>query len=269
LLTDLSQSSAAQVQLRAAIALLTSALGNQHALLAEARADLGRSLADSGRYAEAETELKIAQELGTRWAPPDTWTAVRPRFFTALMQLQKDEPAKAEIILADIVAYSDSNKEAYYQRHKESPQLTDSTGPVRQALGEAYARQGKLVEAIAALQGAIKLGELAEGPLHPTVISTRLALAEVLLAQRRDSEAQNLLVSIPATELTKLPPVHPILGQWHRVDGLLALRQNNTAEARKSLNNVLEIYRALYGAKHWRTIRANQELLLTASKDAS
>jgi len=269
ILTDLSESSAAQVQLRAAVAQLTDALGSQHELVAEARADLGRALADAGGYTEAETELKVAQEVATRWAPPDTWTAVRPRFFTALMELQQDEPAKAEHILADMAGYADSLTAAYIQRHQELPMETDSSGPIRQALGEAYARQGKLTEAIITLQRAIKLEELADGPRHPTVLSARLALAEALLAEHRDVDAQVLLVSIPPSDLAKLPPVHPIVAQWNRVNGLIAMRSNGMAAARKSLRAAADIYQAIYGTKHWRVVRANQELLLTAGKEHS
>jgi serine/threonine protein kinase/DNA-binding winged helix-turn-helix (wHTH) protein/Flp pilus assembly protein TadD len=267
LLTDLSDAGAAETHLRAAVAQLTSVLGNQHALVAEARADLGRSLAESGRYAEAEAEFKVAQELGIRWAPPDTWTVVRPRYFTALMQLQQDEPAKAEPILGEIVAYDDSLNAAYYERHKGLPSEPDSSGPVRQALGEAYARQGNLVAAITTLQKAVELTELAEGPQHPNVYSARLALAEALLAQRRDVEANRLLASVPMIELSGLPAVHPIAAQWHRVSGLLALIHNDRVEARESLIAVLQIYRALYGAKNWRTVRATEELLLTNGKN--
>jgi serine/threonine protein kinase/DNA-binding winged helix-turn-helix (wHTH) protein/Flp pilus assembly protein TadD len=267
LLTDLAESRAAEAHFRTAIARLTTTLGDQHELVAEARADLGRSLADAGRYAEAEAELNVAQELGTRWAPPDTWTVVRPRYYTALMELQQDEPAKAERILAEIVAYDDSLNAAYYERHKGLPSEPDSSGPMRQALGEAYARQGKLAAAIATLQKAVELTELAEGPQHPTVLSARLAQAEVLLAQRRDVEAQRLLASISISQLSAFPAVHPIVAQWDRVNGLLALRQNKTTEARKSLGAVFAIYQSLYGAKHWRTVRANEELLLAADKD--
>jgi DNA-binding winged helix-turn-helix (wHTH) protein/tetratricopeptide (TPR) repeat protein len=269
LLTDLSETSAAEAHLRAAVAQLTSALGDQHASVAEARADLGRSLADSGRYAEAEAEFKVAQELGIRWAPPDTWTVVRPRYFTALMHLQQDEPAEAEPILAQIVAYDDSLNAAYYERHKGLPSEPDSSGPVRQALGEAYARQGKLVAATASLLKAVELTELAEGPQHPNVFSARLALAEALLAQRRDAEAQHLLASVPMTKLSGLPAVHPIAAQWHRVSGLLALTHNDRVEARKSLTAVHKIYQSLYGPKHWRTVRASTELSLIDRTDVS
>jgi DNA-binding winged helix-turn-helix (wHTH) protein len=266
ILTDLSETSAAQVQLRAAVAQLTSALGDKHELVAEARADLGRALADAGGYGEAATELKVAADLATRWAPPDTWTAVRPRYFTALMELQQDEPAKAEYILADMVGYADSLTAAYIQKHQELPVETDASGPIRQALGEAYARQGKLADATTTLQRAVQLETLADGAQHPTVLSARLTLAEALIAGRRDEDARDLLVSISPGELAKLPAVHPIAAQWNRVNGLLAMRHNDMAAAQKSLRTAFEIYQAIYGTKHWRVVRAKQELSLTGRK---
>ena len=214
-----------------------------------------------------QEELNAAQTLATQWAPPDTWTVVRPRFFTALMQLQQDEPAEAERILAEIVAYDDSLNAAYYERHKNLPLEPDSSGPVRHALGEAYGRQGKLVAAITTLEKAVELTELAEGGGHPAVLSARLALVEVLLAAHRDVDAQHVLAFISIAQLSALPAVHPIVAQWDRVNGILALRQNNTTEARKSLRAAFEIYQRIYGAKHWRTTRAKEELLLTGNED--
>lgn len=269
ILTDLSESSAAETQLRQAVAQLTTALGEKHELVAEARADLGKALADSGQYAQAEAELKVAQDLGVRWAPPDTWTVVRPRYFAALMQLQQDKPAEAELVLAEIVAYDDSLNAAYYERHKGLPLEPDSSGPVRQALGEAYARQGKLVAATLTLQKAVELTELAEGPQHPNTFSARLSLAEALLAQRRGGEAQQLLAAVPMTALNRLPKVHPITAQWHRVSGLLALAHNDKVKARNSLTAVFEIYQSLYGPKHWRSVRARTELSLIDRADVS
>jgi serine/threonine protein kinase/DNA-binding winged helix-turn-helix (wHTH) protein len=262
LLTDLGESGAAQAHLSTAVAQLTTAFGEEHALVADAEAELGRSLADSGQYARAEAELKVSQTLGTRWAPPDTWTVVKPRFYTALLDLQRDEPAEAEKILTDIVRYADSLETVYLQAHKDLPQVVDSTGPVRVALGEAYARQGKMVDATAALQKALAISELAEGPQHPLVLSARLSLIEVMLADHRDADATAALASIAASSIHELPAVHPIVAQWNRVNGILSLRHNDIAQARRYLNSTLEVYRALYGTMHWRVIRARQELLL-------
>jgi tetratricopeptide (TPR) repeat protein len=269
LLIDLSESNEAQVQLRNAIAQLTRAFSEKHELVAEARAELGRALAASGRYAEAQAELNVAAELGMRWAPPDTWTAVRPRFYMALMLLQEDDAAKAEHILADIVNYADSLKSAYMEKHKDLPIETDSSWPVRQALGEAYARTGKLAEAIATLQVAVKLGELADGPEHSSVLSARLDLAEALIADHREAAARDMVAAISPAELAKLPAVHPILAQWNLVKGLLAMRQEDMSDARRSLQTASEIYQSLYGATNWHAVRSKRELLLTTGREVS
>ncbi len=99
LLIDVARATQAQRQLRSAIGLLTSSVGEKHLLVAESHAMLGRALAESGRYSEAVTEFEKAEELATQWAPPDTWTAVRPRYFRALLKLRQDEPAVAAEIL--------------------------------------------------------------------------------------------------------------------------------------------------------------------------
>jgi eukaryotic-like serine/threonine-protein kinase len=260
LLSDLSRSAEAQTHLRAAVELLGSSLGERHALVSESRAALGRSLGDTGRFSEATAELGKAQELAAQWAPPDTWTVVRPRFFSALLALHQDQPAAAERILAEIVGYEDEHKVAYLEAHDGEEVELDHTGPVRQALGEAYAREGKMAEAIAILRRAVAVGERADGLFHPTVISARLSLAECLLFIGSDSEAQELLASAPASALADLPPLHPIFAQRHRALGLLSGRQSAFPEARASLSAALDIYRALYGPSHWRVLRAHQEL---------
>jgi hypothetical protein len=137
----------------------------------------------------------------------------------------------------------------------------DHTGSVRRALGEALARQGKSVEAIAALQRAIAVGERADGPKHPAVIASRLSLVECLLAAQHDTEARTVLATTPTSALADLPTVHPIVAQWDRVTGLLAQRDHETAAARAWLGKSYEMYKALYGPRDWRTLRADEERL--------
>jgi eukaryotic-like serine/threonine-protein kinase len=260
MLTDLAKPLEARKHLAVAIDQLTSTLGQEHGLVAEARAALGRSLADSGLHSEADAELKKAQQLATQWAKAESWTEIRPRYFRALLHLQQDKPEQAEPVLAELVDYEDEHQAAYLEAHKESGAELDHTGAMRQALGEAYARQGKIPQAIATLQRAVAVGESADGPQHPVVISTRLSLAECLIAAGRDEEARSSFDAVALPELSKLPAVHPVIAQWNRVSGLLAQRQNKMADSRKSLRTSFEIYQALYGPKHWRTVRVHAEL---------
>jgi serine/threonine protein kinase/DNA-binding winged helix-turn-helix (wHTH) protein len=259
-LIDLAAPLEAQTHLHAAIDQLSPRLGARNVLVAEARTALGHALSESGAYSEARNELDEAQELVSSWAVAGSWTAIRPQFFTGLLLLHQDRPVQAEPFLTPILNYEDDNKATYLEAHKDSEAELDHTGAVRQALGEAYAREGRLTEAIATLKTAVAVSERADGSQHPAVTSTRLSLIECLLAAGHEGEAKSELTRVPQAVLADLPAVHPILAQWYRVEGLLALAQNALPDARKSLTVVLDIDQRLYGPNHWRTVRARHEL---------
>ncbi len=262
LLTDLARPVDAERHLRAAIGDLTSSLGERHVSVVDSRSALGRALADEGRFSEADGELRKAHELALQWEPPESWTEVRPRFFTALMFLHQDRPGRAEPLLADIVRYEDENEAAYLNTHPAVPPELDHTGPVRQALGEAYLREGRPSNAVETLQRAVAVSERAAGAKHPAVLSAQLSLAEALIAAGRINDAQQEVALIHADALTEVPAIHPIRGQWHRVKGLLELAARRFVGARESLGNALNIYQALYGPADWRVVRAREDLRL-------
>src|SRR3984893_9796586 len=194
-LTDLARSADAVVHLRRAIEILTREIGAMHANVAEARAALGRSLADTGQFDDAKEQVDKAQELAAGSFPLDTGTAARTRYFRALLFLQMDAPEKAEPLLAQIVASQDAHSAAGLKPRTGSVPEVDRTGPVRQAIGEAYAREGKIDSAIIALQRAVAISERADGAQHPGTQSTRLSLAECLVAEGRDAEARAVLTA--------------------------------------------------------------------------
>jgi non-specific serine/threonine protein kinase len=264
-LTDLAKSADAEIHLRQAVDVLSRAVGPMRAEVAEARASLGRSLIDAGQYDDAAAELDRAQALATRSAPANTWIAVMPRYFRALLFLRQDRPEEAEPILVQIIDSNDAHLAAYVQAHQVSPPEADRTGPVRQALGEAYALEGKFDAATVALRRAVAVGERADGAQHPGTLSTRLSLAECLVAEGRDAEARAVLTN-PTMDLSALPAVHPIAAQLARVNGLLAQHEGNMEQARKWLGDSLAVLQSLYGAQHWRVVSARQELERTASQ---
>ncbi|MDP9012701.1 MAG: tetratricopeptide repeat protein [Pseudomonadota bacterium] len=263
-LTDLAKPADAEVHLRRAIEILTREIGAVHANLAEARAALGRSLADAGRFDDAAEQFDKAQELAAGSIPLETGTAVRTRYFRALLFLQMDSPEKAEPLLAQIVASQDAPSAAELTARTGSAPQVDRTGPVRQALGEAYAREGKIDAAIIALNRAVAISERADGAQHPGSLSARLSLAECLVAEGRDAEARAVLTT-RTMNLAALPAVHPIAAQLARVNGLLAQHEGNVEQARKSFSDSLAILQTLYGSRHWRVIRARQEFERAAS----
>jgi eukaryotic-like serine/threonine-protein kinase len=267
-LTELAKPIEAQTELRNAIEHLASSVGSSHAKVAEAHAALGRALADAGQFNEASAELDQAQQLADKWAPPDTWTFMRPRYFRGLMLLQQDQPAKAAATLAQIVDFQEAHFATYLAAHQGSEPELDHTGPVRQALGEAYAREGKLGDAITVLQRALEVSERADGPDHPDTISTRLSLAENLLAAGRDHDARRLLEAISSVAMANLPAMHPIVAQQSRVAGLLAQLDGNLGAARDALRNSFQIYSHCYGSTNWRVVRARQDYQRVAGKEA-
>ena len=242
-LTDLSQPAAAERYLRHALDRLARSLGERHSLVTEAHSALGRALADQGRFEDALRELSKAQELALTWAPIPSWIETRPRFFTALMLLHEDRPSEAEHLLAEIVGFQDAHEAAYLRSQKGLTPELDHTGPVRQALGEAYARQGRLAEAVKTLEQAVKVGKRASGARHPFVLSTKLSLAEALIADHQNEKARDVVASIQAADLAALPPEHPILAQWHRARGLLDFAESDVSEARRAQQDLKLISR--------------------------
>lgn len=104
--------------MRRAVDVLTRAIGAMHARVAEARAALGRSLADAGQYDEAAAELDKAQELAARSAAAEPRIDAQPQYFRALLLLQLDQPEKAEPILLQILESRDATAAAHLQAHE-------------------------------------------------------------------------------------------------------------------------------------------------------
>jgi len=145
-----------------------------------------------------------------------------------------------------------------------TPEL-DHTGPVRQALGEAYAREGRLSEALETLQRAVTVTERASGSKHPSVISVKLSLVESLIDDRRIEDARHVAASIEDAGLSALPAAHPILAHWYRAKGLLESRENNAIQARSELVHALDVFRTAYGPGDWHVARVRQDLQLISN----
>ena len=183
--------------------------------MAEAHAALGRALTDEGQYLDATQEIDKAEKLAFDWAPPDTWTVVRPRFFRALLFLRQDQPYKAGPVLAEIVEF-----------RRRSPGRIPSGALSRRRAGTRLFRAGcagpwvKLTrvkggwsEAIPILQNAVNVSERADGARHPSTTLARLTLAECYLRSGNYGGARAVLAAA-AVNLTTIPAVHPIAAQW-------------------------------------------------------
>ena len=260
LLTDLARPQEAATHLQRAMVEFKKSLGEKNLMVGESHSALGLALINVGNFDEADKELIEAYAVVTPWVTKESWPEVRPRYFRALMYLKQDQPSKAEPPLVDIIRVQDTGWAGYLKSHPDASPPLDQTGQVRQALGEVYALEGRLEEAIATLKLAAAVSERACGALHPQVLSAKLSLAETLLADSRNDEARALIIALPADRLMELPDSHPIRAQWYRATGLLGIVDNAPVTARQDLDRALEGFQSAYGAKDWHVTRTRQDL---------
>ena len=107
---------------------------------------------------------------------------------------------------------------------------------------------------------ALRVSETTDGPQHPESRSIRLSLAETLLSAELTAEDRKLVEAAIGEPLAGLPDTHPFVAQRNRVMGLLAMRDGDSTRARASLQAALDIHESRYGTRHWRSVRARQEL---------
>jgi len=251
-LTYLGRSDEGEARLRASIRDLSDSLGSGNPEVTDARGLLGVALTGRGQYDAAREQLNQADEMARRWEPEITWRSLRPRLFTALLDIEIDQPERAKPFLKWIVDFQDEHA-------GENPEL-DHTGSVRQALGEILLREGTTVEALKTLETAARVSALADGEKHPLTRSIRLSYGEALLSSPDVTASLRDAATFAADEFSDLPALHPFVLQRNRLRGLLALREGNRELAAKWFRKALEQSQAIYGGAHWRTARLQSEL---------
>jgi DNA-binding winged helix-turn-helix (wHTH) protein/tetratricopeptide (TPR) repeat protein len=237
--------------LRQAVSRLGQALGDNHLRVALARMSLGAVLTDLGRYREAEVELDSALVAASRWVRAKEMSAhiVGIRREQGRLLLEQNRTAEATALFEGILRE---------MKAWPGPEM-DQTVTVRFPLAESYQRSGRLKEAEAQIQLALSAGEKTLGQHHPTSLRTRIALADILRERHRVAEAWKALAGAdPAA--AGLPPQHPYLANFRRVEGLLWFAQKDYPKAREALLEAHKIFGLRYGSDHWRTRRAATEL---------
>jgi tetratricopeptide (TPR) repeat protein len=131
---------------------------------------------------------------------------------------------------------------------------------MRVHLSQAYIAAGKPAAGIPQLEA------LADDLAREHVWSNRrlnrvhVALAEAHVAAGNVAEAQAALDRIPELSLRTLPPRHPFLALYRRVQGLIWLKQGRPDQAHAALTEAADIFGFRYGTDNWRTRRAAEEL---------
>jgi DNA-binding winged helix-turn-helix (wHTH) protein/serine/threonine protein kinase len=216
---------------------------------------LGLLLTETERHADAERELR--QAIG------DVRAGVGYGFdhrapFDALLALALLEQGR----IGDAIALLDRGHAQFVAHY--GPAHPNGT-VFRYLLGEAYKRQGRLDAAIETLRAALA----APAPIQTQLMLigleatyARVTLADTLRLRGRLEDARRELAAITPQQLAPLADRHPILAELRRVEGLIAIADRRTADARAALDEARRIHEQRFGAAHWRTKRAQAELAM-------
>lgn len=258
-LIQLAEYAEAEEVLRRSMARLVPIVGEGHVRVAQARTFRAEALGELGRYAEADEEIAAGLEAASAWAPSQAaGYVVRARIALGRLRMEQgrlpEAVAELQGVLDTMLAWQGPER--------------DQSAVVRRPLAEALQRLERLPEAEQHMRQALQLTEAVEGPGHPTTERIRIALADIVLRRGHPAEARQLIGAVDRDVFGLLPQQHPILAQLRRVEGFLALAEQDLAAARAALTEAHAILSFRHGAGHWRTLRARNELALVPAGPA-
>jgi tetratricopeptide (TPR) repeat protein len=209
-------------------------------------------LEETGRYAEAETEIAAAADIAEKWSATNDSAVQTARFYRAQLLLDQGHINEAitglESVLTVVESWNDGSM--------------DQTGVFRQALAQAYLRAGRAADAEDQLRRAVVAASKSLGEVHPITRSIRVDWADALRELGKTSAARSALSTPTPIDFSDLPTRHPFNVQLLRTSGLLALAEGSLRDARRLLRRALDLCKACYGSNHWKAQRLVQDLTL-------
>ena len=241
----------AEASHREAVALERRAAGGRSPQLPTALNNLAAALQAAGRPAEAEPLFEEALAALRAIYGPE-----HPNVAVGLNQL-----ALARRDLGDLPGAERLAREALAIRREssETPPLDLANSLV--TLGTLLERRGALAEAERHYREALAVRERLLPADHVDLATPRVGLGNVLVALGRPEEAEPLLRRALAIRAAGLPPGHVGVALAENALGACLAELGRTAEARTLLAASLERIRALRGAGHADTLRAERRLL--------
>jgi eukaryotic-like serine/threonine-protein kinase len=218
--------------------------------LAWAQHNHANVLTNLGRYDEAEKEIRQSFDRMAAWKGVDDKQSIIFHARIGEFLLDAGRPQEALPILEADLA----------RCRRRGCDASDSVS-MRQSLSEAYVDAGKPQAAIVLLEEVVEGLRGEHIWANRRLDRVRLALAEAQLAAGRVAEAQASLEEIPEYNLRTLPPKHPMLAAYRRVQGLLALKQGQPEKARAALAEADDIYRLRFAHDHYYVRRVREDLL--------
>ncbi|MGQ0696958.1 MAG: protein kinase domain-containing protein [Panacagrimonas sp.] len=252
-LTDLGRYEDAERHLKSAIEKL-SKLGGAGALdVIRAQSRLGALLISVARYPEADSVLEAALLQAKVWEPEHGSKIHTIRVLQGRLALEQGDIPNGVAILADVEKVGQTLL-----------QPGEKDNSYFRAPLQAWARQqrGKFSEADQIMRLALENSRTENGDRHPTTLTIRVGLADILREQLRPDEAWEVLLGPNPVDYADLPADHPFRADLARVQGLLWTQQGLSSQARPALTESLRINQFFFDDQHWRVRRARSELQL-------
>ena len=282
----------AEVEHRAALALLERELGPGDLAVAKERVHLGGVLQDKGNLAGAEAEHRLAIAAGERFLGPDhpEVATMHNNLGTALDLQEKFDEAEREYraaleirsrslgpehptvatVKANLaqVLRAQGQYEAAEELQREALKLlSQQLGPEHPKVGMMHINIGALLASQRHYEGAevefraaAELLSTALKPGHPLTTVARSNLASTLNALGRHGDAETEHRAVLAIRLESLGPEHPEIGTSLNNIGNALDGQGKYAEAEREYRAALELWTKVYGSEHSATMSARRNL---------
>ncbi|MBL8880949.1 MAG: serine/threonine protein kinase, partial [Phycisphaerales bacterium] len=271
----------AEGQLRAAEALQTRKLGNEHPVTLRTRTTLAKSLNRQAHFAEAEKLAEATMQIQRRTLGPDHSDTLHSMviagvamsfngryadsvaILTAAVEgrrrvLGENHPDTAEALSRLAITYKNTRPEKAEPLAREAVRIqTEALGEDHpdtltsmMVLGDTLYMQFRADAAEPVYRRLLELSIRALGPEHTETFAARTAVASVLDEQARLHEAVPLYRENLAALVQYMGPAEPqVISLKHYLAGALA-RQNEHAEAEALLREALDAAREKYGPEH-------------------
>jgi len=185
-LNQVGDLTAAETNLRRALALCIDTLGPEHADTTTCRVALAATLLGQGKAEEAMPLLQQGLAARTRDFGPNHDETIKVLDFISIAQKDKGEFEQALVTTRDILARYERTRGA---AHADAISVNNGLADLLQLMG-------KLDEALRVIDGNIATATKSLGPDHPRTQEARSIRAAILLDVRRNQEAAQELAGL-------------------------------------------------------------------------
>jgi serine/threonine protein kinase/tetratricopeptide (TPR) repeat protein len=245
----LGDAKTAAEQEEAALALRNGALGPEHPLTLESKANLATSYANLGRHAEA---LRLREEVLARRRARDPDALDVAAALTALANSYLDVGRNEEAL----TLYQDALARRQARLGRDDPDALVTMSNMAIALSA----NGRRSDALEVQEEVLARRLVALGPDHPDTLTAKFNLAKNYVHVGRDADALRLREEVCTGRRKALGPDHP--DTLSCIDVLAASYQDagRTADALRLLSEALESVQRTEGRDHGETMRRTTAL---------